>query len=601
MSLVSGIKLINETVKELTEKSGVYKMLNINGDVMYVGKAKNLAKRVSQYAQIERLPNRLRLMVSLLNKIEVLITKSEEEALLLEAQLIKGLQPKFNIALKDDKSFPYITIDNTNQFPRIFKYRGIKKEKHSYFGPFLNTEDLENLILIVQKLFKLRSCTDTFFYRRQRPCLLYQINRCSAPCVGKADEQEYQSMVKAAKKFLSGDILTLRKKLIASMEAASIELKFEKAAEIRDTIQLLNQLRTENLYSENGYYNIDIFAVSSTGFRHAVHVFSIREGSNFVHENLLLESIEQGDEFIKTFLLNFYAQKTLPKIVAINYTEAITAKFLEKLLNAKIIQAEKNKSVDKIYSIAKKNSEFSLSQDLRNELASKEILEQLYKLIGIKYPIHRIEIYDNSHIQGKYAIGCMVVHDGIQFMKEEYRVFKINRAKGGNDYSMMQEMLSRRLKKFNVMPDLLLIDGGLNHLKVAISVLKGLEINGIRVMAIAKGIKRNAGKETLYLDDGQFINLAENDQTLHYLQRLRDEAHRFAITMHRKLRNQGTITSLTTAIPGIGAKRQKVLLTIFGSYEKIQQASLKELQKIPNFGKNFASKVYSYLHSKKDG
>ena len=600
MNLVSGIKVINDTIKELTEEIGVYKMLNSQSQVIYVGKAKNLAKRMGQYTQIERLPNRLKLMISLLNKIEIVITKSEEEALLLEAQLIKGLKPRFNIALKDDKSFPYIAIDYTHQFPRIFKYRGVKKEKGLYFGPFLNTDDLENLILIIQKFFKLRSCTDRVFARRQRPCLLGQINRCSAPCVSKVEEKEYRNMVKAAKKFLSGDIIALRKKLLTSMEAASQELQFEKAAEIRDTIQLLNQLKTEDLYSENDYDNIDIFAVSSANFRHAIHVFSIRESNHVIHENLLLDGLEQGDEFIRKFLLNFYNQKPLPEVIAINYTESNTASFLEEFFHTKIIDAEKNRSISKIYSIAKKNAEFLLHQNLKDEALTDEALTQLGNLIDLKYPIQRIEVYDNSHIHGKYAIGCMVVHDGTQFVKKEYRVFKLSEAKGGDDYSMTREMLNRRLRKLNIIPDLLLIDGGSNHLAVVISILKEFGIKNIRVIGIAKGIRRNAGEETLYLDNGQVFNLAKDDKGLNYLQRLRDEAHRFAITTHRKLRSKETITSLTTAIPGIGIKRQKMLLSIFGSYKRIQQASLKELQQVPNFGKNFAYKVYSYLHSKKD-
>ncbi|CAK6538146.1 MAG: excinuclease ABC subunit UvrC [Candidatus Midichloria mitochondrii] len=602
MSLETGIKLINQTIKDITEESGVYKMVNAQGEIMYVGKAKNLVRRVHQYTQIERLPNRLRLMVSLLTKIEVLITKSEEEALLLEAQLIKGLRPKFNIALKSDKSFPYLVIENVHKFPRIFKYRGAKKEKNSYFGPFLVAGDLENLMLNIQKIFKLRSCSDKFFSRRQRPCLLYQISRCSAPCVDKISEADYNKSLKRAKKFLSGDVAELRNELIKEMEIASENLQFEKAAEVRYKIQLFNQLQTEELYSENAYDNIDVFAIYSMQLRNAIQVFSIREGKNVGHANFFLDAIEEGDEIVKTFLLTYYAKKAPPSVIAINYTDSNTAKVLETLFNIKILNAEKDKSVARIYSIARKNAEVSLIQHMKNDIVADEILQQLQNIFDLDKPIQRIEVYDNSHIQGKYAVGCRVVSDGKQFIKDEYRIFKIRQVEVGDDYSMMHEVLMRRFKKLEStnIPDLILIDGGPNHLAVASSVLKELNVTDIRAVAIAKGPKRNAGEETFYLDDGQVINFAKDDKVLHYLQRLRDEAHRFAISTHRKLRQKETITSLTSTIPGIGSKRQKILLSAFGSYEKIKRASLKELQQLPNFGKNFALEVYNYLHSKKD-
>ncbi|WHQ46413.1 MAG: excinuclease ABC subunit UvrC [Candidatus Midichloria sp.] len=602
MSLEIGTKLINQIIKDITEESGIYKMINAQGEVMYVGKAKNLVKRVQQYSQIERLPNRLKLMVSLLTKIEVLITKSEEEALLLEAQLIRGLQPKFNIALKDDKSFPYLAIDNSHKFPRVFKYRGVKKEKNSYFGPFLVANDLESLIFNIQKIFKLRSCSDKFFARRQRPCLLYQISRCSAPCVGKISETDYSKSLKQTKKFLFGDIVESRNELIKEMEIASETLQFEKAAEIRDTIQLFNQLQTESLYSENAYDDIDIFAIYSMQLRNAIQIFSIRDGKNVSHENFFLETIEEGDEMIKTFLLTYYAKKVPPQVIAINYADSNTAKILETLFNIKTLDAEKDKSITKIYSIARKNAELSLIQHIKNHIVADEILQQLQNIFELEKQIQRIEVYDNSHIQGNHAVGCRVVSNGKQFIKDEYSIFKIKQSKIGDDYSMMHEVLTRRFRKLadTNTPDFILIDGGPNHLSVASSVLKELNITRIRVVAIAKGAKRNAGEETFYLDDGQVINFDKNDKVLHYLQRLRDEVHRFAISTHRKLCKKETITSLTSTIPGIGAKRQKILLSAFGSYKKIRQASLKELQQLPNFGKNFALEVYNYLHSKKD-
>ena len=595
----NSINLIITKAKKLSNESGIYKMIDKFGTIMYVGKAKNIAKRVRQYSQIERLPNRLKMMVSLITDIEVLITESEKEALLLEAELIKGLKPKYNIALKDDKTFPYIVIDNKHIFPRIFKYRGVRKTYYSAFGPFINSNILVDIIDNIQKIFKIRTCNDQYFSRRQRPCLLYQISRCSGPCVGKIDQSGYKETVYQAKKFLAGGTADTIKDWTKEMEQASQNLNFEKAGEFRDKIKLLSGLRGQAFYNENSYSDIDIFALFSNQMRTCIQIFSIREGKNIGNSSYIIETIEEEENSFSSFLLNFYEDHPKPPTIAIQSNSEMK-KILEELLKINIININNNDSIQKIHKLAQSNAELSLADYIKNENVSIDILAGTKKLFDLKSIPERIEVYDNSHTNGTYAIGAMIVSDGYRFDKKEYKIFKMSSTTNpGDDYGMMREMLSRRLDKLNSAnkPDLIIIDGGANHLSIVLDVMKDKDVMGIRVLAIAKGVKRNAGLETLFLDDGQVFHLSHNDKILHYLQRLRDEAHRFAIITHRKLRDKSTLSSSIDHIPGVGPKRKKALLAAFGSSEGIKMASLNDLINTNNIGKKFASSIYNYLHN----
>ncbi len=604
MSISTGINLLNNKLTAITEESGVYKMLNDSREVIYVGKAKNLNKRIRQYTQIERLPNRIRLMVSLIADLELLVTNSENEALLLEAQLIKSLQPKFNIALKDDKSFPYISISEKQGFPRIFKYRGLKKEGYIYFGPFLKGEELEDLIINIQKVTKLRSCSDNYFIRRQRPCLLYQISRCSAPCVGKIGMDQYKKDVKLAKKILMGDIVSIRNDMVKKMEEASKDLNFEKAAEIRDSIRALSQIGNQNFYDTEDGYDVDVIAFASYQERSSIQIFFIRSDCEISHESFFLEQIsENKDETISNFLFSYYSNNKVPKKLIMSYGQCFKKNDIEDILHTKIFHIDQFGNYNNLYNIAKKSAESYLQDHIKNDQVTHEILERLEKVFFLKRTVKRIEVYDNSHIQGTDPVGCMIVSDSKNFCKEEYRIFKINKVASGDDYGMMREVLERRFSKLQKIqsPELIMIDGGENHLRVAQDTLSKFGILGdIRVVAIAKGVKRNAGEETFYLDNGEIIKFIKNDPVLYYLQKLRDEAHRFAITAHRRLRRKRISVSMLDDIPGIGLARKRMLLSVFGSYERVIKASLEEINNLPGFGKKFALKVYDYLHNKKD-
>lgn len=605
MDIKNGILTILQAAKDAPHSSGIYKMLSTNNEIIYIGKAKNLSKRIMQYTHVDKLPNRLKLMVTLVIRVEILTTPSEEDALILESNLIKGFMPKFNIALKDDKSFPYIAIDTAHNFPRLIKYRGKKSSNIICFGPFLHKNELEYAFHHVQKMFQIRNCTNRYFATRKRPCILYEIKKCSAPCTGKISTIDYKNTVTSAKKFLSGDVEELRNQTLKKMEEASNNLEFEKAAQLRDEIQILTKLHSYVFFGQLLYNDVDIIAIYAVQHSYAVEIFNIKNGQKTIHHSLLMDdhfTNKSHSELTKNFLIEFYNQNPIPKIIAISDILTEDKIFLEEILESKIIDIKKDITIENFYTFALNNAKQRLQKHLHDKEISSAITLKLQQLFEIKTTIQRIEVYDNSHISGKHCLGCMIVHNGIQFVKTEYRIFHFHLINEGDDYAMMQEMITRRFRSLNAenRPDLLMIDGGKQHLNVVLKTLLNLNIHDIKVIAIAKGEKRNAGDETFFTDDGKILKFAKNDEVLYYLQRLRDEAHRFAITNHRKLRSKQTIKSAVEDIPLVGQKRTKLLLGVFGSYEQLCNASVKELESVPTIGKKFAIKIYNYLHNAKD-
>jgi excinuclease ABC subunit C len=605
-SIKRGIGIIQEAVSSMPSLPGVYKMIDIKNEILYVGKAKNLPKRVISYAGVDKLPNRLKRMVSSLSKIEYLTTETEAEALLLEANLIKSIKPKFNIALKDDKSFPYIAIEDTHDYPRISKYRGIKKEKWTFFGPFAQARNVNNTIIELQKLFQIRPCTDSYFASRTRPCLQHQIKRCSAPCTRKISKEDYAKLIKEAKDFLSGKNSEIQSDLVNQMEEASTKLEYEKAASIRDRITLLSQVQAKNKFKTDNIYDADIIAVYKDYSGCSVQVMFIRNGTNYgdkAYFPIHTEELSEAD-VLELFIGLIYQRNPPPKYIITSH-KVSSCKALEQALfklwgfKNKIISP--SKAQQHYVDFALTNAKEALSRNNRLKAKELENLENVGRLFNLDKTPTRIEVYDNSHIQGTDAIGCMIVAGPEGFIKNQYRRFTIKtlgHIGEGDDYQMLRETLERRLKRLDEdnYPDIMLIDGGKGHLSVASEVMQSFNINNIKLIAISKGPDRNAGREFFHTNEQPAFQLPKNDPTLHYLQQIRDEVHRFAIESHRKKRLKSTTKSGVDTIPGVGAKRKKILLSHFGSFEKLKEASIEDIARIKGLNKKTADIIHNYLH-----
>lgn len=606
ISLKKGIEIIKSQVKLMPASAGVYKMLGSNGNALYVGKAKNLPKRVISYSRYEALTNRLRNMVALLDKIEFITTNTEAEALLLEANLIKSLKPIYNISLRDDKSFPYILIEENHPYPRITKYRGKKTIKGSYFGPFASAGSIKQTITELQKIFLIRPCSNSFFASRTKPCLQWQIKRCSAPCVKKISEADYRRSIEQTKEFLSGKSSKIQQDLSHLMEEASNNLEFEKAAYIRDRIKILTSMQAKNSISDIGVGDADIIAIykNNTG-QSCIQIFFIRGGINYGNKVYFQDNISEiaEEEIISTFIGLFYQNKAIPKEIYLNKIpndHDMIAKALSQLSKHKVtLSIPKLGAKLDLINFAFNNAKQSLEKMRKEQLKHTTELETLTKLFNLDKTPSRIEIYDNSHIQGSNAIGCMVVFTNNGFEKSSYRKFNIRETKVGDDYQMLREVLMRRMKKLDDSnyPDLLLIDGGKGHLSTAYQVLEELDINNIPIVCIAKGADRNAGREFFHLKDKQPFQLPIHNPTLHFLQTLRDEVHRYAIQSHRGKRIRGLRQSIINDIPGIGLKRKKLLLQHFGSPDAIINASIDDLKRVRGISLLSAKRIYSYLHN----
>ena len=609
---IGGQEIIKFISKTLPSKPGVYQMENDEGEILYIGKAKNLAKRVINYTSINNLTRRLQRMVSLTKKMNFFVTNTETEALLLECNLIKRHKPRFNIILRDDKSFPYILINKEYSFPRIQKYRGVKKIKGDYFGPFVSPSVANYTLISLQKAFLLRSCSENIFQNRKRPCLLFDIKRCSAPCVNYISKSSYNETINDAKRFLNGNTKKIKNKLYNSMVNASKNQRYEEAGRLRDRIKSIDQIQKYQSVYIKDMRNIDIFAIKISQGKSCIHGMFYRNGSNYGNKSFFpihdINSLEE--EILESFLYQFYADKEPPPKILINLDKK-RFKEVEKILNLKNnikIKILKPKTGEKFKHI--KLAEKNAKENIKIKKASLEnhqnALIKLQKFLKLKDLPERIEVYDNSHTFGKQSVGVMIVVDQDGLSPKNYRKYNIrydleNKVNSKyDDYYMMKEVLNRRFKNYNqnnlILPSVIIIDGGRGQFNTVDEVLKNNKIKSIPIISISKGKNRNAGREIIHTSERN-VNLKNNDPLLHFMQRIRDEAHRFAITAHRARRKYKTLQSVFDDIPGIGPKRKKTLFEHFGTFEKIKNAKLNQLKSVKKLSNKVAIQLYDFFNS----
>ncbi len=608
-SLESGKKVIKEKIPLIPKNPGVYKMISSTGEILYIGKAKNIPNRLKSYVTESNLPIRTERMLSLTHNLETTTTSNESEALLLEANLIKKHKPRYNILLRDDKSFPYIYIGNKDKWPQLTKLRGKKSKTGYYFGPFASIGSANWTIKILQKIFLLRVCDDTVFKNRERPCILYQIKRCSAPCVGHINEKDYESTVADAIDFISGKSRRIQKSLSKEMEKASKELDYEKAAVARDRIKALTQIQTSQKINQTNLTEADVISIYKETGKTCVQVFFFRSKQNWGNQAFYPkhDPDDSVEDIISSFISQFYENKTIPRMILTN-CEVKDKKLIEKTFSDKdkkdiIIKLAKSKNEISISSLAEKNAKQSLKQKLIQSDTNNNLIEELASKFKINNNIDLIEVYDNSHIQGSDSVGSLICFSNEGFIKKRYRKFNIKDEKVKNDdYGMMKEVLFRRFSKAIKeksgslsLPDLIMIDGGKGQYSVSKEVLNELGLHDLPILAVAKGKKRNAGEEKIYHESKEYI-LEKNDPLLFFIQRLRDEAHRFAISTHRAKRKKNLSKSLLDQIQGIGRQRKRALLNHFGSARAVESASFDDLKSVEGIEDNIAKKIYDYFH-----
>lgn len=607
-----GIKTIKAYVRTLPETPGVYRMLAEDEEVLYVGKAKALKKRVASYTQAGRLPVRLQRMVALTRKMEFVHTHTEAEALLLESNLIKKLKPRFNILLRDDKSFPYILITGDHDFPLVTKHRGAKKRQGEYFGPFAGAGDVNRTIAILQRLFQLRNCSDSVFEGRTRPCLQYHIKRCTAPCVDKVSKAEYAQQVAQARDFLNGKSRAVQEQMTAAMQEASDRMEYEEAAGYRDRIKALTAIQARQDINIEGIGNADVIALVQDKGVTCVQVFFFRGGRNY-GDRAYFPRHHEDDEpatILAAFLAQFYENKPIPQEVIVSHEIAEADVLIEALssktsFTVKITRPQRGKRM-KVLQFVQRNAQQALMRRMSDQASEQKLLRGVADLFDMDEPPKRIEVYDNSHISGTNMVGAMIVAGEEGFQKSAYRKFNIRQAGKADDYAMMREVLERRFKRAMKdgadtdspdWPDLLLIDGGQGQFNAVKAVLEELGIlDTLTLVSIAKGADRHAGRETFYMDGRPPFQRPVNDPVLHYLQRLRDESHRFAIGAHRTRRTKDISASPLNGIPGVGAKRKKALLHYFGSAKAVAAAGVEDLQQVDGVSKDLATAIYEYFH-----
>ena len=604
-----GKKVIRKELALIPKSPGIYRMLNHKGDILYVGKAKNLPNRLKNYVSEKNHIIRTERMLSQTFKIEITTTANESEALLLEANLIKKFKPKFNILLKDDKSFPFIFIGNKDQWPQVTKHRGKKDKDGFYFGPFASAGSANWTIKMLQKIFLLRVCDETTFKNRKRPCILYQIKRCSAPCVGYVEKKEYKNSVEDAIKFVSGKSREIQKNLSKQMEEASEKLDFEKASIFRDRIKSLNIIQSSQRINEANLVEADVIAAYKESGKTCIQVFFYRSKQNWGNQAYFPkhDPDQSISEIMSSFLMQFYENKNVPKLIILNL-DIKDKKLIEQTLSTKenknISIAIVKKGVKaKVISLAEKNAKESLNRKLYETNNNKNLFEEISKKFNLKNNISLVEVYDNSHIQGTNSIGAMITFGDEGFIKKRYRKFDIKTYNAEqDDYAMMKEVLTRRFKRailekenYLTFPDLLLVDGGKGQYSAAREVLNDLGLYDIPMIAIAKGKLRNSGNETFFYN-GKTFKFEKNDPTLFFLQRLRDEAHRFAINTHRAKRQKGIRKSLLDQINGIGSIRKRALLNHFGSARAVESASFEEIKSVEGVEEKVAKKIYNFFH-----
>ena len=613
-NLEAGVAAIRETVRTLKPKPGVYRMLDARGDVLYVGKARSLKARVANYVQIKGLSGRLIRMISQTRAMEIVTTNSEADALLLEAQLIKRFRPPFNVLLRDDKSFPFILLRADHAFPRIQKHRGARKAKGNYYGPFASAGSVNTTINALQKLFLLRSCTDSFFSRRDRPCLLYQIKRCSAPCVGRIDEANYQELVGEAKDFLSGKSGAVQTKIERQMAKAATDLDFESAAILRDRLRAATFIQGSQAINASGMGDADIFALAAKGGQMGVQAFFIRGGQNWGHRAFFPSHTADlaEDEVLSHVLLQFYEEVPPPRTVLVD-RELPERELIEQALCTAAghrvdIGIPQRGTRRRLMSQAQRNAVEALERRLAESGTKARTLREVADFLELAEVPQRIEIYDNSHIQGDKALGAMVVASPDGFEKGQYRKFNIKTAKTNDDFAMMREVMGRRFaramqedpdrERAGVWPDLVLIDGGKGQLSGVRDTLEELGIVNVPLIAIAKGPHHGReGREVFHFPDGREKMLPVNSPALFQLQRWRDEVHRYAIGAHRAKRSRAISASPLDEIPGIGPARKRALLLHFGTAGKVRAAGLEDLQRAPGVSVLVAQQIYDFYHA----
>jgi excinuclease ABC subunit C len=612
--LAQGLGVIRGVLRNLPPSPGVYRMLNAKGEPLYVGKASSLKNRVASYTHVGNLSNRLRRMVAETRSMEVVITHTEVEALLLECNLIKRLMPRYNVLLRDDKSFPYIHLTGSSDFPQITKHRGATGESGDYFGPFASAGAVNRTLIALQRAFLLRSCSDNIFSSRTRPCLLYQIKRCSAPCVGRIDKAGYDRLVGEARAFLRGRTKDVQERLAAHMTAMSDALDFEGAAVLRDRIRALTQVQGRQDINIQGMGDADVIAAHVAGGNSSVQVFFFRGGQNWGNRAYFPAHAQDMTlpEILAAFLGQFYAGRIAPALVLVNDEPADAALIAEALSTRAERRVEllapRRGDKRKLIEHALVNAREALARRLAEGAAQVKLLQGVAELFGLDAPPQRIEVYDNSHIQGSHAVGAMVVAGPQGFVKQAYRKFTIKAedTKPGDDFAMMREVLGRRFARAlkedperasGNWPDLVLIDGGQGQLSATLAVLADLGIDDLAVVGVAKGADRNAGRERFFRDGMPPLSLDPKDPVLYYLQRLRDEAHRFAIGAHRQKRAKAITGSPLDEIPGVGARRKRALLHHFGSARQVAAAGLADLERVEGISKTVAKKVYDHFHA----
>ncbi|MEJ6392803.1 excinuclease ABC subunit UvrC [Gymnodinialimonas sp. 2305UL16-5] len=609
----TGHEVIQGYLRTLDNSPGVYRMLDAQSRVLYVGKARALKRRVSNYAKPSGHSPRIARMIRDTASMMFLTTRTETEALLLEQNLIKQLKPKFNVLLRDDKSFPNILVSRTHAFPQIKKHRGAKKEKGEYFGPFASAGAVNRTLNQLQKVFLLRNCTDATFETRTRPCLLYQIKRCSGPCVGYISAEEYEASVRDAIRFLKGDSTELQAQLADAMAEASAAMEFERAAALRDRIRALTNVQSAQGINPRGVREADVIALHMEGGQACVQVFFIRANQNWGNRDFYPRVGADIDEpeVLEAFLGQFYDQKEPPRQIILSHpienmdlmSDALSGKRGTKVELLVPQRGEKAELVDG----ARRNARESLARRMAEGQAQTKLLDGLAEAFDLDGAPKRIEVYDNSHIQGAHAVGAMIVAGPDGFVKSQYRKFNIkgDSLTPGDDFGMMKEVLTRRFQRLlkedpdretEAWPDLLLIDGGAGQISAVKEIMDDLGVEDVPFIGVAKGIDRDQGKEEFYRPGATAFALKRNDPVLYFVQRMRDEAHRFAIGAHRAKRSKAVSATPLDDVPGVGAGRKRALLAHFGSAKAVARANLSDLTAVDGISEGLAQKIYDFFH-----
>lgn len=638
-TLKAGRAAIARDVKHAPPSPGVYRMIDAEGEVLYVGKAKNIKKRVTAYARATGHDTRIVRMIAATNRIEFVSTRTETEALLLEANLIKRLRPRFNVLLRDDKSFPYIVITSDHPAPQIIKHRGARNRPGDYYGPFASVWAVNRTITALQRAFLIRSCSDAVYESRTRPCLLHQIKRCSAPCTGEISLEDYAELVREGRSFLSGKSRSVKEQLAGEMEKASGDLDFERAAIYRDRLSALSAVQSQQGVNPRTVEEADVFAIHHAGGFNCVQVFFFRTGQNWGNRAYFPKADRSLSpaEVLSSFLAQFYDDKPCPRSILIS-EDVAERELLEQALSAKSnyrveVLAPKRGEKKDLVDHALANAREALARKMAETSSQQALLKALAETFGLPRVPRRIEVYDNSHIQGSNAVGAMIVAGPEGFRKNQYRKFNIRSADltPGDDYGMMREVLERRFKRLlsenpraaaaegviaaavqkiaeaaqtlvgddeSPWPDLVLIDGGQGQLQAARETLSALGISDVPLVGVAKGVDRDAGRETFFVPGREPFRLPPRDPLLYYIERMRDEAHRFAIGAHRTRRSKDIREGGLQEIPGVGPTRKRALLLHFGTLKAIESASLADLEKVPGISGDTARKIYDFFHER---